>query len=707
MRGLLLAGAALLLAGCATVPGEVARGTSSVSPVDDPRLDRVTETELVRFTGDGEFRRYLDRLGRIKDQRDGYALANREIVVAAATQDSDPPVCEDLENCPMEESADSVVVTGSKAAAPTSITNVQTAGVDEGDIVKQIGDYLLVLQDGRIFAINVKTMQLTDRADVYRRLPADRVKKNRWEDNFEGADWYDEMLVQDDHIIITAYSYEDSATEMSVFKLDQASGRVKSEGVFLITSDDYYDVDNYATRIVGDKLVVYTPYSVDQFEELEARPVLRRWLPQAEREKRKNEGVPLLDAKSIYKPVLRTADPRVHAISVCPLGDFDRSRNLDCRTTAFLGPRAAEMFVSPETIYLWTSTIYENEDGDRDECVKDWSYDTPYPVLPRAARRDVPAGALYRMPIGARDATVAGVSGNPYDHLSMDERDGEFRALVDWRTIRCEGAYYAPAESSLLKIRTNSFSTLFEPVADQAFTPLPSAGKRIVENRFADDWLLFGGRDNWGGYPPSDASTPQSAKAVAVPVKRPRDATVIDLPHNIVRVERVGNDVIVNGYRDDKGLNLTLIGLGKEARIASTTFLARRYESEGRSHAFNSVVDEGGNGLIGVPTVRSEEGSGRWWWNSNSSDLSFLTKSPAGQLGDAGSLIAVPADDVETHPDYVCEVSCIDWYGNSRAVFLAGRVFGLMGTHLVEARVENGKIREIARIDLTTPLPPR
>jgi len=174
-----------------------------------------------------------------------------------------------------------------------------------------------------------------------------------------------------------------------------------------------------------------------------------------------------------------------------------------------------------------------------------------------------------------------------------------------------------------------------------------------------------------------------------------------------VRVERVGNDVIVNGYRDDKGLNLTLIGLGKEARIASTTFLARRYESEGRSHAFNSVVDEGGNGLIGVPTVRSEEGSGRWWWNSNSSDLSFLTKSPAGQLGDAGSLIAVPADDVETHPDYVCEVSCIDWYGNSRAVFLAGRVFGLMGTHLVEARVENGKIREIARIDLTTPLPPR
>ena len=99
--------------------------------------------------------------------------------------------------------------------------------------------------------------------------------------------------------------------------------------------------------------------------------------------------------------------------------------------------------------------------------------------------------------------------------------------------------------------------------------------------------------------------------------------------------------------------------------------------------------------------------TGRWWWRSLSSDLSFLTKSPAGQLADAGALIAVPADDVETHPDYDCEVSCIDWYGNSRPVFLAGRIFGLMGTSLVEARIDAGQIKEIARIDLTAPLQQR
>jgi len=40
-------------------------------------------------------------------------------------------------------------------------------------------------------------------------------------------------------------------------------------------------------------------------------------------------------------------------------------------------------------------------------------------------------------------------------------------------------------------------------------------------------------------------------------------------------------------------------------------------------------------------------------------------------------------------------------------VFLNGRIFGLMGTSLVEARIDGDKIREIARIDLTAPLPQR
>ncbi len=695
-------------------------------PFEDKLLNQVTAIELETFKGDRDFKRYFKKLEDIKDDSDAdWAALDRPILIAAATmQDAeaaeDP--CADPEACPFEggeSDTDSLVVTGTRisqssmaSATPiSSITNVQSMGVDEGDIVKQIGDHLLVLQDGRIFAVNIKSMQLTDRADVYRRLPKDRKKKNQWESDFEGADWYDEMLVQGDHILITAYSYSDDASEISVFKLDQATGKISNRGVFLISSDDYYDVDNYATRIVGDRLVVYTPYQLDQFEDPEDRPFLRRWVPAAERKDRQDEGKPLLDPRNIYKPVLRSAEPYVHTISICPLGDFAKTGALECKATGFVGPQHAEMFVSNDNVYLWNSTAPEADNVDRDDCVADWDWDKPYPALPRADRKDVVPAAVYKMAIrGHSEPGVIGVNGTPFDQFSMDERDGKFRALADWRTMRCEDAERAPAEVAFLSIPEKAFGKEFLPVSDLMITAVPSPGKRQVENRFADNWLVYGGRDGWGSRPPDmddeddNARAKLTTKLVAVPVKKPRNAQVIDLPHNIIRTERVGNDMMVNGYHDDSGLNMTLVGLGKSAQVTSTLFLDKRYESEGRSHAFNATLAADGSGLIGIPTVTAEWESGRYVWRSDSSDISFVTKAPLGKLDSAGALAATPKDKVATHPDYRCEVSCIDWYGNSRPIFTGGRIFGLMGTALVEAEMAEGKVREKARIDLTVPL---
>jgi hypothetical protein len=686
---------------------------------EDEALDPVTSPVLEKFSGEGEFTRYRKKLEAIKKKsKSDWASQGHPIIIAAVMQGAaEEDLCADPNLCPPEETAANIVVTASKATAPKSITNNQSIGVDEGDIVKQIGDYLLVLQDGRIFAVNIKTMALTDRVDVYRHLSSTR-KKQRWEDDYEGADWYDEMLVQGDHILITAYSYADSASELSIFKLDQATGKISNRGIFNISSDDYYDGDNYATRIVGDRLVIYTPYQLEQFENMKDRPVLRRWLPQPERKEKQRDGKQLMDARSIYKPVIRTAEPTVHSVSICPLGDYDVNDNLECRTTGFLGSNDVEMFVSPDNVYLWNSSAREAQSWHQDECVKGWDWNKPYPALPRAARKDVVSGAVFRLPIRGGEPGVIGVSGRPFDQFSMDERDGQFRALVSWQTIRCDGAYRAAAEVNYVTIPQSEFSNVFEPVSNGKYTSVPSPGKRVVENRFADDWLIYGGRDSWSGYPietPSEKSTDdeiaeyeaaRKTKVIAVPVRHPDRAETIDLAHNIVRTERVGNDMMVNGYRDDKGLNMTLIGLGKNAKIVSSVFLDKRFESEGRSHAFNSNVDESGTGIIGVPTVKVDGDSGRWWWRSDSSDISFITKSPAGLLSDAGALAALPKEKVETHPDYDCEVSCIDWYGNSRPIFTDGRIFGLMGTGLVEAKITGGTINEVGRVDLTAPLRP-
>jgi len=39
-----------------------------------------------------------------------------------------------------------------------------------------------------------------------------------------------------------------------------------------------------------------------------------------------------------------------------------------------------------------------------------------------------------------------------------------------------------------------------------------------------------------------------------------------------------------------------------------------------------------------------------------------------------------------------CQASCVDWYGNSRPIFVGSRTFALMGYELVEGRVDAGHV---------------
>ena len=56
-------------------------------------------------------------------------------------------------------------------------------------------------------------------------------------------------------------------------------------------------------------------------------------------------------------------------------------------------------------------------------------------------------------------------------------------------------------------------------------------------------------------------------------------------------------------------------------------------------------------------------------------------------------------DSRATGGDDGCRASCVDWYGNSRPLFLKNRVFALMGYELVEGRLQADKIIEARRID--------
>jgi hypothetical protein len=653
MLRLLLPGALALtaLTACDTAFGDSSSG-----------LDSRSGPALKRFSSARAFDAYLEKMRR------------RTKAQMLKVQQAPPMMVEALPSAPAMEAPASDAA--GQASVNPAITNVQTAGVDEGGIVKQIGRYLVMLQDGRLFSADLGTeagarLRLADRTDVYR-SPA------------TAADWYDEMLVLGNRILVTAYNYRERASEITVFRLDE-SGRFSRDGRFLLSSDDYYSTENYATRLVGDRLVFYAPFDLDFHGDGRLRwPRLRR----ADGDGEAGEGESLIGPTDVYGPLGDPEHPVIHTVSVCPLKPA-----MKCRTTALIGPAMREFYVSPTDAFLWIGA----PDG------LPWSID--YGNWVRKAcpqgryRRDEEGTALvYRLPLDGGAIGAVAADGVPADQFAFDSRDGRFRALLGKSGRECVTGE-EPMGLALLDIPLSAFGSRLGHVGARSYSPLPAIEGGHLENRFVGDWLVYGGRTGWSSMAPEGPEDRAASSLFAVPLARPEGVARLALPHNAIRIERAGGDAVVTGYGGSEGLSLSYVRLGGgQPAIASTALLPRRFESEGRSHAFNAWIRPDGSGLIGLPTsVRASRGQ-RGWSDSESSDLSFVAVSPAKALSPAGQLALRGRKPA---PGYACEVSCVDWYGNSRPVFTGGRVFALLGTELVEGRMARGRIEELARLDLT------
>ncbi|HEX8832133.1 MAG TPA: hypothetical protein VF705_13250, partial [Longimicrobium sp.] len=125
--------------------------------------------------------------------------------------------------------------------------------------------------------------------------------------------------------------------------------------------------------------------------------------------------------------------------------------------------------------------------------------------------------------------------------------------------------------------------------------------------------------------------------------------------------------------------------------------LADRYtrsgasQGETRSHGFFYRPDGEESGLLGLP-IRGPGRAGAEQLAHGSASVLFL-RNRAFRFTELGDLAARPvaADDG-------CLVSCLDWYGNTRPLFLRGRIFALMGYELVEGAESDGRIRETRRV---------
>lgn len=593
------------------------------------------------------------------------------------------PYCPPDQPC-AEDMIDEVVVTGSRITTPPTITNNQQAGVDEGDVVKARGDTLVILRRGRLFTVSTSGGGLR---------PVDSINAYPPGINPED-DWYDEMLVSGDRVIVIGYSYGRGGTEVNRFRMD-AAGRLTFEDSHHLTSEDYYSSRNYASRLIGEQLIVYSPLELeDGRDPLEQLPTLTTWRPDDEDEDEgEATGVRIVAPEDVHIAPDLAADPKkrpeaIHTVIRCNLG----AEVLGCEATAILGPVSRNFYVAPTAVYVWM---------------------TEDPWEPRK-RGAVQAAWLYRVPVDGSPPQVAATRGLPVDQFSFQEN--EAATQIDVMTVAVSGgdgmwgSEFARGDVDLLRLPLSRFGDGADPLEEDDYRRLPSIGTnwRHVQNRFVGDHLIYSTTRIHYDDDPENEGVPEREATLTVAPLDGRPVQRFMLTGEIGRIEIMGADALV--VSSDEDVVFTTVALGGPRPIIADQFvMPGGEEAETRSHAFFYQPDasspDGATGVLGLPVLRNdpaeEDGEGSWHDRRGLASIAYLRRGE-GRLRSVGSL------DSALEPGVIddgCVASCVDWYGDARPIFLGGRIFALLGYELVEGHERDGRIREVRRVNFTPPTP--
>jgi len=611
------------------LPGCVSVSADAIPPVLGQSWTTPAKKTMRAFRSDAELAAYLKKLAE-KQRAEGQRAQKSES--AAATPAS-----------PLGLAA---------ADIDDSVTNVQHAGVDEGGIVKVHGDHLVILRRGRLFTVKLGdgSLQPVSAVDAF------------GPDINPQSTWYDEMLVSDDTIVVIGYSYERGGTEVGLFNINDA-GQISYRSTYHLRSNDYYSSRNYASRLIGSKLIFYTPLYLNPGAEdpFQTFPAVRRWHKGAQRQGFQR----IVSATNVYRSEQEITSPyglALHTVTVCDLAD-----GFSCKGTAVLGPVGRVFYVSPESVYVW---------------VTDWR---------RRSNQYREQSQLYRMPLDGSGPSAVVVSGSPIDQFSfLESQDRHINVLV--RSAAAGDAMWAAEGASgdvaLMRVPVSSFSDGSQTVPAENYRVLPKPRGYTFQNRFVGDHLLYGTGSGWG-YPAGSVSSNLFAIRWA---DRAGDINQLSLPHGVDRIEQMGSHAVVIGT-DGKDLHFSSVRLGRSAEVAGRYTREGASQGELRSHGFFYKPDGPNTGTLGLPISRPDRAGYRHLFESSAAILFLRNDSLQFQV--VGELGARP----ERAIDDACRASCVDWYGNARPLFVRGRVLALLGYEIVEGFRDDGRIHEMRRVN--------
>jgi hypothetical protein len=552
----------------------------------------------------------------------------------------------------MAKAADSSAV----GQVAESITNVQTAGVDEGGIVKRVGDHLVILRRGRLFTVRVADSG----SDALK--PIAMLNAYAPGSDPQGA-WYDELLIHERTVVVVGYSYARGGTEIGLFDLGD-DGSLAYRATHHLKSHDYYSSRNYASRLIGSKLVFYTPSQINagSLQPEQFMPQWRRW----------NAATPdnwqrILPATRIYRsdddidPM--TGGAALHTVTSC---DLARPAQMRCESSAVLAPAGRVFYVSAGSVYVWTTESQRR------------------PTAAAMAR-----SAVFRLPLDGAAPSMLKTTGAPIDQLSfLEDGSGHLNVLLR-ANARGEGMWNAErsaGELALMRVPLSSFGDGSDSAPRSAYQPLPWVQGGALQNRFVGDWLLYGTPAGGAG---------EHAQALRFAARGP--VQTLTLAHGVERIEALGRDAVLIGNAG-RDLHFTSLRLSdNEARVANSHVQRNAAQGETRTHGFFYRATAQDEGVIGLPVV----GAARVTRGQRAESASVLfLRQRALALRPVGELAASSALQAR---DDQCQASCVDWYGNARPIFLGERVFALLGYELVEGRMAwrgwpGERIEELRRV---------
>ncbi len=551
-----------------------------------------------------------------------------------------------VNNAPM---ASPVGETADKSAAESeSVTNTQHAGVDEGGIVKIHGDNLVILRRGKLFTVAIGDNALRPISSLNAFGP----------DIDPSGTWYDEMLVSGDTIAVIGYSYARGGTEVGLFTIDRA-GNLAYGSTYHLRSNDYYSSRNYASRLIGNKLIFYSPMYMNYYggDPKETLPAVRKWRKGATHD----DFERITPAARVYmgaRDMEKMPYSALHTVTVCDLG----RGNMECQATALIGPAGNVFYVSPSSVYVWTANYYTEQGGS----------------------------TLYKMPLDGSAPSALQTKGSPVDQFSfLESNDGHLNVLVRsngsgnwmWNAERSSG------EAALMRIPVNSFSDGSDAVAEKNYRELPKPRGYSFQNRFVGSYLLYGTGAGWQRDERSAAS-----ELFAVKWNGDGDVERLQLPHGVDRIEALGTDAVVVGSGGND-LYFSAVSLRGRPELRGRYVYENGSQGELRSHGFFYKPDGNNSGILGLPVRGGSEPRYAHLKRDSASILflrnNFLNFSEIGELDSQTSGVINDG----------CQASCVDWYGNARPLFIKGRTFALLGYEIVEGAMRNGMLTETRRIN--------